>query len=103
MTATDGPLGAASGLTLFLGNSRIELDNNIVERSIRPLALPRKNSLFPGSDGGADHWEIPASFIETAKLNGIDPQAYITSVITRIVDHHPQSQIDQLMPWNYQP
>jgi len=92
-----------AGLTLFLGDGRIELDNNIVERSIRPLALTRKNSLFAGSDGGADHWAILASLIKTAKLNGIDPQAYITSVITRIVDHHPQSEIDQLMPWNYQP
>ena len=86
-----------------LDNGRIELDNNIVERSIRPLALTRKNSLFAGSDGGADHWAILASLIETAKLNDIDPQAYITSVITRIVDGHPQSQIDQLMPWNHQP
>ena len=90
-----------AGLTLFLDDGRIELDNNIVERSIRPLALTRKNSLFAGSDGGADHWAILASLIETAKLNDIDPQAYITSVITRIVDGHPQSQIDQLMPWNY--
>ena len=90
-----------AGLTLFLDDGRIELDNNIVERSIRPLALTRKNSLFAGSDGGADHWAILASLIETAKLSDIDPQAYITSVITRIVDGHPQSQIDQLMPWNY--
>ena len=90
-----------AGLTLFLQDGRIELDNNLVERSIRPLALTRKNSLFAGSDGGADHWAILASLIETAKLNDIDPQAYITSVITRIVAGHPQSQIDQLMPWNY--
>lgn len=92
-----------AGLTLFLDDGRIELDNNIVERSIRPLALGRKNSLFAGSDGGAEHWAILASLIETAKLNAIDPQAYITSVITRIVAGHPQSQIDQLMAWNYRP
>ncbi len=92
-----------AGLTLFLEDGRIELDNNIVERSIRPLALSRKNSLFAGSDGGADHWAILASLIETAKLNDIDPQAYITSVITRIVEGHPQSQIDQLMPWHFRP
>jgi hypothetical protein len=89
------------GLTLFLDDGRIELDNNIVERSIRPLALSRKNSLFAGSDGGAEHWAILASLIETAKLNEIDPQAYIASVITRIVSGHPQSRIDQLMPWNH--
>jgi hypothetical protein len=90
-----------TGLTLFVGDGRVELDNNIVERSIRPLALTRKNSLFAGSDGGADHWAILASLIETAKLSDIDPQAYITSVITRIVAGHPQSQIDRLMPWNH--
>lgn len=88
------------GLTLFLEDGRIELDNNTVERAIRPLALTRKNSLFAGSDGGAEHWAILASLIETAKLNDIDPQAYIASVITRIVAGHPQSQIDELMPWN---
>lgn len=65
------------GLIRFLDDGRIELDNNIVERSIRPLALSRKNSLFAGSDGGADHWAILASLIETAKLNEIDPQGYI--------------------------
>ena len=92
-----------AGLTLFLEDGRIELDNNIVERSIRPLALSRKNSLFAGSDGGAEHWAILASLVETAKLNDIDPQAYITSVITRIVAGHPQSQVDQLMAWNYRP
>ncbi len=92
-----------AGLTLFLGDGRIELDNNIVERSIRPLALTRKNSLFAGSYGGAAHWAILASLIETAKLNDVDPQAYITSVIIRIVEGPPQSRIDQLLPWVYQP
>lgn len=92
-----------AGLTLFLDDGRIELDNNIVERSIRPLALNRKNSLFAGSDAGADHWAILASLVETAKLNDIDPQAYITSIISRIVEGHPQSQIEQLMPWNCPP
>jgi len=90
-----------TGLTLFLGDGRIEIDNNTVERAIRPLALTRKNALFAGSDGGADHWAILASLIETAKLNDVDPQAYFTDLITRIVGGHPQSQIDQLMPWNY--
>lgn len=89
-----------AGLTLFLDDGRIEIDNNIVERSIRPLALTRKNSLFAGSDGGAEHWAVLASLIETAKLNEVDPQAYLTDVITRIVLGHPQSRIDALMPWN---
>jgi transposase len=90
-----------AGLTLFLDDGRVEIDNNTVERSIRPLALTRKNALFAGSDGGADHWAILASLIETAKLNDVDPQAYITDVITRIVGGHPQNRIDELMPWNY--
>ncbi len=89
-------------MTVFLDDGRIEIDNNIVERSIRPLALSRKNSLFAGSDGGAEHWAILASLIEAAKLNDIDPQAYIAGVITRIVAGHPQSDIDQLLPWRYQ-
>lgn len=76
-------------------------DNNIVERSIRPLALTRKNALFAGSDGGAEHWAVIASLVETAKLNGIDPQAYLTDIITRILEGHPNSRIDELMPWAY--
>lgn len=92
-----------AGLALFLDDGRVELDNNIVERSIRPLALSRKNSLFAGSGGGAEHWAILASLIETAKLNDIDPQAYIASVITRIVAGHPQGDIDQLLPWRCRP
>lgn len=90
-----------AGLTLVLDDGRVEIDNNTVERAIRPLALTRKNALFAGSDGGADHWAVLASLIETAKLNDVDPQAYITDVITRIVGGHPQSRIDQIMPWIY--
>ncbi len=89
------------GLTLFLDDGRVELDNNIVERSIRPLALTRKNALFAGSDAGAEHWAVIASLVETCKLNGIDPQAYLADVITRIVNGHPNSRIDDLIPWAY--
>jgi hypothetical protein len=93
-----------TGLTRLLGDGCIEIDNNSVERSIRPLAVTGKNSLFAGSFagscGGAEHWAILASLIETAKLNAIDPEVYITDAITWIVQRHPQSQIDQLMLWN---
>jgi transposase len=89
------------GLTLFIDDGRIELDNNIVERSIRPIALTRKNALFAGSDGGAQHWAIIASLIETCKINDVDPLDYLTDVITRIVNGHPNSDIDQLLPWAY--
>jgi transposase len=91
------------GLTRFIDDGRIELDNNTVERSIRPIALNRKNALFAGSDGGAEHWATTASLIETCKLNDIDPLAYLTDVLARIVGGHPNSEIDQLLPWAYRP
>ena len=90
-----------AGLTLFLDDGRVELDTNVVERAIRPLALNRKNALFAGSDGGAEHWAVIASLVETCKLNGVEPQAYLADVIGRIVDGHPQSRLDKLLPWAY--
>jgi len=87
------------GLTRFIDDGRIELDNNAVERSIRPIALNRKNALFAGSDGGAEHWAVIASLIETCKLNDVDPLAYLTDVLTKIVNGHPNSEIDQILPW----
>ena len=89
------------GLTLFLDNGRIEIDTNVVERAIRPLALNRKNALFAGSDRGAEHWAVIASLIETCKLTGVEPLGYLTNVISRIVNRHPQSRIDELLPWAY--
>jgi hypothetical protein len=64
------------GLTRFVDDGRVEIDSNVVERAIRPIALNRKNALFAGSDGGAENWAIAASLIETCKLNGVNPQAY---------------------------
>jgi len=87
------------GLTRFVDDGTIEIDSNTVERSIRPIALTRKNALFAGSDGGAEHWAVIASLIETCKLNDIDPHAYLHRTITRIVQGHPQSQINELLPW----
>jgi len=89
------------GLTRFLDDGRIEIDSNVVERSIRPIALNRKNALFAGSDGGGEHWAIIASLIETRKLCGVEPNAYLEDVITRIVNRHPNSKIDDLLPWAY--
>lgn len=91
------------GLTRFLDDGRIEIDNNIVERSIRPIALNRKNALFAGSDGGAEHWAVLASLIETCKLNLVDPEAYLADVITKIVNNWPMSRVDDLLPWAYAP
>lgn len=89
------------GLTRFIDDGRIEIDSNVVERAIRPIALSRKNALFAGSDGGGEQWAIIASLIETCKLNNVDPQAYIADVLAKIVNSHPNSRIDDLMPWAY--
>ncbi len=104
-----GPTAAAiryalnhwDGLQRFLGDGRIELDNNSVERAMRPVALSRKNSLFAGSDEGAENWACLASLIETCKLNRVNPQAYFADLLTRLVNGWPQKRIDELMPWNW--
>jgi transposase len=89
------------GLCRFVDDGRIEIDSNVVERAIRPIALNRKNALFAGSDGGAEHWAVIASLIETCKLTKVDPYAYLAETITRIVDGHPNSRLDELLPWAY--
>jgi hypothetical protein len=90
-----------AGLSRFLDDGRIEIDNNVVERAIRPIALNRKNALFAGSDGGAEHWATIASLVETCKLNNVEPLRYLADVLTMIVNGHPNSQIDDLLPWAY--
>jgi hypothetical protein len=85
------------GLTRFLDDGRIEIDSNIVERAIRPIALNRKNALFAGSDGGGEHWAIVASLIETCKLGGIDPQTYICR------RHHQDRQRSSQQPYRRAP
>lgn len=91
------------GLKLFLTDGRIEIDNNSVERAIRPIALNRKNALFAGHDAGAEKWATIASLIETCKLNAVDPQANLVSTLTAIVNGHRQSRIDELLPWSFVP
>ncbi len=90
-----------NGLTVFLDDGRVELDSNSVERTIRPIALNRKNALFAGHEAGAQNWAILASMIETCKLNGVDPHAWLTQTLTAIANGHKQSDINSLMPWNY--
>jgi transposase len=89
------------GLTRFLDDGRIEIDSNTVERSIRGLALNRKNALFAGHDLGAENWAAIASLVETCKLNAVDPLAWMTDTLTRLVNLWPASRIDELMPWAY--
>jgi transposase len=89
-----------SGLVLFLEDGRIELDTNVIERAIRPIALGRKNSLFAGSDGGARHWAIVASLMATAKLNGVEPQAWLSDVLERMVSGRTKAhELERLLPW----
>jgi transposase len=88
------------GLVLFLDDGRLELDTNVIERAIRPIALGRKNSLFAGSDGGARHWAIVASLVATAKLNGIEPQAWLTDVLEQMVAGRTKAnELERLLPW----
>lgn len=77
------------------------MDNNTVERTIRPIALSRKNALFAGHEAGAQNWAMLASLIETCKLNNINPHAYLSNSLTAIAQGHKQNQIDQLLPWNF--
>jgi len=108
-SSSKSPLGAAlkyiakywDGLNLFLSDGRIEMDNNTVERTIRPIAINRKNALFAGHDAGAENWVILASLIETCKLNGVEQHAYLTKTLSAIVNGHKQSKIYDLLPWNY--
>lgn len=88
-------------LCRFLEDGRIELDNNPVERAIRPVALGRKNHLFAGSDSGARRWATVCSLVETAKLNRVEPHAWLTGVLQRMIDGHQANKLDELLPWNW--
>jgi hypothetical protein len=86
-------------LSRYLDDGRIEIDNNAAERAIRPVALGRKNWLFAGSDRGGHRAAGILSLVETAKLNGLDPERYLRNVLTRVADH-PIKRIGELLPWN---
>jgi len=88
--------------TLFLTDGRVAIDNNAAERAIRPIALGRKNWLFAGSDAGGETLADALTLIETAKLCGLNPEAYLADLLGRINDHSI-NRIDELLPWNWQP
>ena len=87
-------------LSRFITDGRLEMSNNAAERAIRPLALGRKNYLFAGADAGGERAAVLYTIIETAKLNGLDPEAYLADILARIADH-PAKRIDQLLPWRW--
>jgi len=86
-------------LTRYIEDGHIEIDNNAAERSLRGVALGRKNYLFAGSDRGGERAAAIYSLIGSAKLNGLDPDAYLRQVLTRIADH-PINRIGELLPGN---
>jgi transposase len=87
------------GLSRFIDDGRIDLDSNTVERSIRPLALNRKNALFAGSDEGGDNWAVIATLIECCKLNAVNPHEWLTDTLSRLANGHPANSVAELMPW----
>ena len=90
------------GLGVFLDDGRVEMDTNVVERAIRPNALTRKNALFAGSDGGARSWAIAMTLIQTAKLNDVEPTAWLTDVLERVVSGRTKAhELHSLLPWNW--
>ena len=93
-------LGRWNSFTLFLDDPRVAIDNNAAERAIRPIAIGRKNFLFAGADAGGEILADAMTVIETAKLSGLDPEAYLADILARIRDHDP-AKLDDLLPWNW--
>jgi transposase len=89
-------------LTRYIEDGHIEIDNNAAERCLRGVAMGRKNYLFAGSDAGGERAAAIYSLIGSAKLNGLDPEAYLHEVLTQIADHRI-NRIDELLPWNLKP
>jgi transposase len=93
-----------NNLTVFLEDGRVELDTNCLERQMKPVAIGTKNFLFAGNTGGGHTWAIVLSLVQTCKLNGVNPQAYLADVLERIVSGRAKtSDLPDLMPWNWAP
>ncbi len=100
--AMDYMLTRWASFSRFLSDGRICLSNNAAERAIRGLALGRRNWLFAGSDRGGQRAAMMYSLITTAKMNDVDPQAWLADILARIADH-PANKLEELMPWNWAP
>jgi transposase len=94
-------LGRWDALICFATDGRLSIDNNLSERLLRGVAITRKNFMFVGSDRGGDRAAIFYTLIESAKLNGLNPEAYIAAVIDRMAKGHPSKALDALLPWNF--
>ena len=89
-------------LERFLHDGRLDIDSNAVERAIRPQTITRKNALFAGSDGGGQTWATIATLLQTAKMNDVDPFAWLGTTLQRLATDWPNRDLDQLLPWNHQ-
>jgi len=90
------------GLCRFLDDGTLELDTNSVEREIRPIVVTRKAALFAGSEGGGESWAITTTLIRTAILSGVNPQAWLTDVLERMVRGKVRfTELATLLPWNW--
>jgi transposase len=94
-------LGRWDDLRLYTTDGRIGIDNNPAERALRGIAITRKNYLFLGSEAGGDRAAIIYTVLETAKLNGLDPEAYLANIIDRMAKGHPATRLKELLPWNW--
>ena len=103
------PLGKAfqyalsrwDALARYLEDGRLSIDNNLAERLLRGIAVSRKNYLFLGSDRGGERAAAIYTLIESAKLNGLDPEAYLAALLDRMARGHPINRLDELLPWNF--
>jgi hypothetical protein len=87
-------------LLRFTGDGRLGMSNNAAERALRGVSHGRKNYLFAGSDSGGRRAATVYTILETARMNGLDPEAYLADILARIADH-PANRIDELLPWNW--
>jgi hypothetical protein len=90
-------------LSRFVTDGRLEIDNNIAESAMRPVAVGSKNFLFVGSDTGGERAAVIYTIVRTAKINGLDPETYLRDVLTKIAEGHTINKINALLPWNITP